>query len=192
MTSVTEAANRLRRAAESGPIGKRHSSFELYGLLAHCMALAHRCRDNAAERTELEHLVLSHPAQGNRRFIEKSSDEYHLICRHVFTNGATRPGERSNASRYAHALREANRRQIDPDDLVETLKQGGGINALFLRRPLAARSLTTKCLRLEDAITVPKHESFTLTLRRTPENTFIVIRSSEEERDEEDAQALGG
>lgn len=41
---VASEAARLRQIAEAGPIGKRHSSRELYDLLAQCMALAEVCK----------------------------------------------------------------------------------------------------------------------------------------------------
>ncbi|WP_147707818.1 hypothetical protein [Microvirga massiliensis] len=137
------------------------------------MRLAERCRD-PSEFAELQRLFLDQPRSGNRRYIENGSDEFTLVCRFVFAD--LRSGtERSNASRYAHCLREAAKRQIGSATLVEFLKEEGGINALFLGRPLSRQTVTTKTLRLTEPITVGKGVKFTVTLIRNPDNTYSVI-----------------
>lgn len=175
MTTVTEEALRLQREAHAGPIGKRHSSFALYDLLAKCMELVERCRRSPADLSELEALVREQPSEGKGRWVLKTSDEYLLVCRFVFPRRGTSKGELSNASRYAHCLREAAKRQIWPGELSGWLKQHGGINALYLRRPLTRTAVFAKTLRLTESIEVPKEGEFTLTLRRTPENAFEVV-----------------
>jgi hypothetical protein len=173
--SVVEEANRLREIAHAGPIGKRHSSFELYDLLQKCMALAIRCRD-PREFEALENAIREQPSEGKGRWVLRTSDEYLLVCRYVFPRSGHGKGELSNASRYASCLRQAAQRQIRSSELAAWLRENGGINALFLRRPLKRRSVCTKVLHLTESIEVPKDREFTLTLRRTPENTFEVIR----------------
>lgn len=175
MSSVARQAEDLRKLAESGPIGKRHSSFELYDLLAGCMALAERCAD-AAVHEEMRGLVVEqhHRTGQNRRYVERGSDAYILVCRYVFSNLRSAGAERSNASRYAHALREAAKQGITSATLGAKLREGG-INALFLSRPLAARTVTTRTLYLTEPITVDKAQPFTLTLRRTADNRYDVV-----------------
>lgn len=174
MSTVTEEALRLQREAHAGPIGKRHSSFALYDLLAKCMALTNRCLRSPQDRAELEQLFLAQPHYGNRRYIENGSDEYLLVCRFVFPDGL-RKGERTNASRYAHCLREAAKRQIRSNELSAWLKENGGVNALYLRRPLTRTTLCRKTLYLTESIEVPKEGEFTLTLRPTPDGWFDVV-----------------
>ena len=174
MSSITGEAHRLRGIAESGPIGKRHSSFELYDLLAGCMALADRCKQ-PDEYNEIKRLVMQQPSKGNRRYIEKGSDEYILVCRFVFGNLRSAGAERSNASRYAHCLREAAKQGVTSKTLAKTLSDNGGINALFLSRPLEATTFTTRCLNLAAPITIAKDEVFSLTLRRMADNRYDVI-----------------
>lgn len=173
--SVKDEALRLQREAYAGPIGKRHSSFALYDLLAGCMALAERCRRNPADLAELEALVREQPSAGKGRWTLRTSDEYLLVCRFVFPRTGTGKGELSNASRYAHCLREAAKRKLRSHELSAWLRENGGINALYLRRPLTRITVFTKTLRLTESIEVPKQGEFTLTLRRTPENTFDVV-----------------
>jgi hypothetical protein len=55
------------------------------------------------------------------------------------------------------------------------MKKNGGINALYLRRPLSRTTVLTKCLRLLEQIDVPKSGQFTLTLERMPENAYRVV-----------------
>lgn len=176
MPTITDEAFGLRRIAEAGPIGKRHSSFELYDLLGGCMRLAERCRDRTAFE-EIRNLVLARPAVGRRApYIERGSDEFILVCRFVFANLRSASAERSNASRYAHALRHAHSLGIGGGQIAAHLRENGGINALFLRRPLAARNVTTKCLTLTQSVTIEKGSVVRLTLRRLPDNTYEVLR----------------
>lgn len=171
--SIADEAEQLRQRAEAGPIGKRHSSFELYALLADCMALADRCRDPGEYEALRMAITMQGGDGGPRRYVERNSDEYILVCRYVFSD--RKPGkERSNASRYAHALREAAKRQINSKTLEAHLRTAGGINALFLARPLEARSCTLKTLYLAHAITVPKQGWFTVSLSRKPDGSFEV------------------
>jgi hypothetical protein len=178
-TSITKEIEALKRAAHAGPIGKRHSSFELYDLLAGCMRVAERCQRDWRARAELEQFFLSQPAVG-RRYVEKGSDEFVLVCRTVFPTGS-RAAERSNASRYAHCLREAAKRQIPSSELSRVLRSEGGLNALYMARPLTRTTVSTKCLNLTESVTVPKAGSFTLTLRRTADNRYEVLRDEREE-----------
>lgn len=173
MTSIREEAARLKRTAHAGPIGKRHSSFELYELLAECLALAHRCKRDQRDRADLEQLFIEQSG-GSRRYVEKGSDEFILVCRYVFPTGS-RSAERSNASRYAFVLREATNRRIHSSTLCEWLKTQGGLNALYMHRPLTRTTVKTKSLRLTQSIEVPKEGCFTVTLVRTGEGAFDVI-----------------
>lgn len=176
---IRGAAEALRQRAEAGPIGKRHSSFELYALLADCMALAERVAADEKEFNELRmSMTLRGVDGGPRRYVERDSDEYILVCRYVFSDGNASK-ERSNASRYAHALREAARQQINSRTLNEHLRTKGGVNALFLRRPLAARMSTTKTLYLDRQISIRKGEPFSLRLLRNADGSFAVLEHSE-------------
>lgn len=172
--TITEQAFELRASAEAGPVGKRKSSFELYAILGQCMALAERCK-TGDEFDEMRRLVAQQPTANSRRYVEKGSDHYTLVCRFVFANLKSPGAEGSNASRYAHCMRQANKAGIKPEALADHLRTKGGINALFLRRPLEAATVTTKCLALATVITVIKGEPFTLRLRRLPDNTYEVL-----------------
>lgn len=172
--SITDEAYRLRREAEAGPIGKRHTSFELYDLLEGCMKLAARCAKGDS-RDEMLRLVAQQPRSGNRRYVERQSDEYTLVCRFVFMNLKSKHAERSNASRYAHCLRQATKRGIHPGGLSAHLRENGGVNALFLGRPVAATTVTTRCLRLARQITLPKDALVRLVVRREANNTYEVL-----------------
>lgn len=176
-TTVAEEAVRLRGIADAGPIGKRHSSFELYALLAGCMALAERCRDPEEYETLRMAVAMRGGNGGPRRYVERNSDAYTLVCRFVFDDhdkGVRKSTDRSSSSRYAHTLREADRLGFDSRSIYDQLRHHGGVNALFLLRPLEARTCTLKTLYLAKAITVPKHGEFTLTLSRNSDGSFAV------------------
>lgn len=180
MTGVVETAIALREKADRAGVGQKRSSLELYRILAGCMALAMRCRD-PDEAAALRRLVLDRSrGEESRSYVEAGSDEFVLVCRYVFSSGSA-SANRSNASRYASALREAAVRQIRPEDLSRYLRHNGGINALFLTRPLAALAVTTRTLRLNSPVTVPKGAAFTLTFRRRPDGTFDVIHGESDD-----------
>lgn len=173
--SVTEHAYDLRRNAEAGPIGKRKTSAELYGLLADCMSLAERCAQDHESFDELRQLVAQQPHNGNRRYVEASADAFQLVARFVFAELKSPSAERSNANRYAICMREAKKRNVGHAGLAQWLNENGGLNALFLARPLTARSVTTKTLYLVESITIPKEKPITLTLMRQPDGRFAVV-----------------
>lgn len=172
-SEVGRWAEELRSVAEDGPVGRRHSSRELYDLLGRCMSLAEFCVQGEAN-TEMRRLVLERSTQG-RRYVEKGSDSYLLVCRFVFGSAKSASAERSNASRYAHALRIAHKNNLAPQQLSNWLFSNGGVNALYLKRAVSRRDIKTKCLHLTSQITVPKGEEFTLKLIRNEDNTYTVI-----------------
>lgn len=186
VTSILDDALRLRGTAEAGPIGKRQSSAELYSVLAGCLRLVERCALNPGELEELRFActetpwrVRQYPGERHRSYVERGSDAYIVVCRFVFGGLKSAAAERSNASRYAQALRMATRRGITSEGLAVHLWHSGGVNALFLSRPLEAKSVTTKCIRLDRPVTFPKHAAVTLTLRRMADGAFEVLGFTE-------------
>lgn len=175
MKTLTEEAYEVKRKAEAGSIGKRKSSFELYALLADCMALAERCEGSLVDRVEMRKLVAQQEGSGNRKYVEARSDAFIIVCRFVFHDLRSDGASRSNASRYAMCLREARKLNIRSDKLAEYLRDKGGINSLFMARPLTAVRFQTKCLNLDRAINILKGQPFCLTLRRLPDNRYEVI-----------------
>lgn len=180
MTSeFLEHLHALKQKAYAGPIGKRQSSFELYGILSECYALALQSRRNETEGEALRLLVRNEKCDGKGRWTLRASDEFILVCRYVFPRRGAGKGELSNASRYAAALREAFKRQMAPTDFATFLKDRGGINALYLSRPLERGDVQTKTLYLDRQITASKDAAFSLTLRRMSDNRFEVLRVGE-------------
>lgn len=148
---------------------KKHASFTLYRVLAKTLSLCERAERNPAERTELEELVLeATKAHKSRAYIERGSDIYIIACRYVFADDRGY----ANASRYAHCLRQARLRQLSSAGLFDWLSHHGGVNALYLARPLEARSVTTKSIRLSHSVELPKSGRFVLTLERLADGTF--------------------
>lgn len=177
-TTVTVEAEQLRAAAEAGPIGKRQSSMELYRLLASCMALGKRCMADQDDRSEMRRLVSGQGIKGQRRYVEAQSHPYLLVTRYVFHNLKSSSGDRSNASRYAKALLQADKMNLGPNELAKFMWDNGGVNALYLSRPLDAATVTTKFLHLKRSVTVPKQGTITLKLRRTIDNRYEVLEES--------------
>jgi hypothetical protein len=165
---ITALARRFR--AEAAHVSDRHKGGTLpalYRVLAGCMELCERCELDPADRAELEQLFASQPREGNRRYVEKGSDIYVFVCRYVFHDDT-----RANANRYSHCLRQAALQQIGSNTLADHLANNGGLNALYMRRPLDRTTVETKCLRLTESIVCPKTGRFTVTLERQPDNTY--------------------
>ena len=175
MPTIVERADILHEAA--GAI-KRHSDKALYRILAGALGL---CEANPTDQEELRRAYAEKPkADGkNRSYVEKGSDIYQLACRYIFhsTDNA------ANVNRYAITIRRAAERQIRSEDLITWLSQNGGINALYMTRPLERATIVTKSLQLETAITVQKDQPFTLRLIRTAENKYRVLTLSEHATD---------
>jgi alkanesulfonate monooxygenase SsuD/methylene tetrahydromethanopterin reductase-like flavin-dependent oxidoreductase (luciferase family) len=150
--------------------GKTKASLTLYKVLAECKQLCERCETSPQDKAEVDRMFAEQPKAGNRRYVEKGSDVYVLICRFVFAET-----DRTNAMRYAAALREAAKMDIPGARLSDWMKTNGGINALYFRRPLDAREVKTKALRLDQQITISRDKPFVLTLQWQPDNTFTVI-----------------
>lgn len=175
---MSEIYKAMLRARENAAVvsrwhttpGKTKASLTLYKVLAECKQLCERCETNPQEKAEVERMFAEQPKAGNRRYVEKGSDVYVLICRFVFAET-----DRTNAIRYAIALREAAKLNIEGAQLADWMKTNGGINTLYYRRPLEIRDVKTKTLRLDQQIEISRDKPFTLTLRWQPDNTFAVI-----------------
>jgi hypothetical protein len=148
---------------------QRRSDGELYHLLAQCLAMCEQCdRDPGL----LDALKEAHLASlEGRRYFETGADAPLVVGRMVFGGGHGREA----AWRYTACMREAQKRQIASGDLPGWLMEHGGLNALFLGRPVKSRTAATKILHLSSRIRVPKDENFTVTLRRTERGHFDVI-----------------
>jgi len=177
---VVAMARACREAAEA--VIRRHqklASLDLYRVLTQSLELCEAALATNSGQDELRQLVAADAETGRRRYVERGSDVYTTACRFVFSGDECH----ANMCRYAHALREASRLGLTSATLFEHLKSEGGVNALYLRRPLSALTKTLKIVQLDRSITVPKSGRFTLTLERAPNNVFAVIEGPQEMRD---------
>lgn len=175
--SFLDDITRAQAKARSTPLGHRSPKHELYALLGECMELARRARFNTQERQQLHRLVREDNRHNKKgRWVEAETDTYLLVCRFVFYDPARVGSERTAAWRYATVLRQAGLRQIKPAELGEFLRDNGGMASLVLTRPVEAKEISAKTLRLDRAVTVAKGAAITLTLRhRQEDNTFEVV-----------------
>lgn len=158
---------------DAAAVAKRHqkgSSRQLYAVLTRAMRICERCALCPADLAEVDRLIRAQPTSGKGRWTLQGSDVYTLVCRYVFADTCL-----GNASRYAATLRQAAGRQISSDALFEQLADRGGVSALFLERPLDARSVEARTLRLDRAVTFPKDGAVVLTLARGPDGVFVVL-----------------
>jgi hypothetical protein len=169
--SISDLVMQTREQAEE--ITARHkklSSFRLYAVLAPVMEVCERAGRDPSERAQLEKLLSTQPHEGNRRFVEKGSDIYTVVCRYVFHSS----GNRANLYRYAEALRQAAAIQVGSSILAHWLRHNGGINALYFRRDAVRKPARLKVLRLLETIEFPRDRPFKLTLEWTDQNAFKV------------------
>lgn len=170
--SISDLAAAVReQATEITSRHKKQASFRLYAVLAQVMEVCERAERDPAERGELDRLLREQPHEGNRRFVEKGSDIYTLVCRYVFHGTPNR----ANLYRYAEALRQAFQIQVGSDTLAQWLGTNGGINALYFRREVVKKPARLRVLRLLEPIEFPRDKEFVLTLRWTDQNAFQVL-----------------
>jgi hypothetical protein len=158
------------RAMAGGDLLRRMPRADLHALIARCMAIAERCERDQDELSALHAAVrvVGNGATG-RRYVETETDSYLIVCRYVFAQ------DRGRGWRYAAVMREAAKRQIGSAGLPQWCAMNGGMNALFLSRPLDRKTVSSKTIRLTEAVAMPKHGSVTLTLRRMPDGLFSPV-----------------
>ena len=184
--TLTDRLYAARNHAVQSALPMRRKDRQLYGVLAECLGICQDVIRDKAEGQLRDAVRVSvderNPeiwgkgrAAGNagrgKRYAERTSDAYVLVCRFVLEgseNYATR-------SRYAAALREAAKRQIAPDDLVNWLASNGGVRALYLRRPNVKPVMSSKTLYLNSPVTFRAGEAFTVTLQYDGIGGFHVI-----------------
>lgn len=175
MTEIAALAKECRAAARA--VISRHqklASLDLYRVLSRTMALCEAASLSNSAQDDLRDLIAAEPGERNRAYVERGSDIYTLACRYVFMGDESA----ANICRYAHALREAEKLGVHSAELFDRLRDQGGVNALYLRRPLKAQFASAKMLRLDRSVCFPKHGSFTLSLRRSADNVFTVLEVS--------------
>jgi hypothetical protein len=160
----------LKRSA-SFFINQRRRDVDLYALLAEALKVCEYVEEHNIHES-LRDRVYSRSSKDKRSYVEKNSDVFVLVGRAIFEPEINR----SASWRYSATLREASKLGLTSDDLIEWLKKNGGINALFKARPVNSLTAETRTLHLNDSITVPKYEEFTITLRRDSRGFFDVIR----------------
>jgi len=170
MSGVLEQIEAARLRASHHVPGRRDMR-ELYRLLTDCARI---CRvvdeTNALQAVKSEALKKGLDGR-NRSYFESDADAPLVVCRLVF-EGEKR---RDAAWRYTATLREAQKHQIDPEQLADWLHENGGINALFRRREKAARSRTTRTLHLNSPLTIPEDGKVSVTLCADGRGYFDVL-----------------
>ena len=146
---------------------QKHASVALYRVLGKALVIC----EQAVSQEELRALIKtrSSGALTGRRYAEAGSDVYTVVCRYVFEGSV-----HGNVSRYACALREAKLRQIRGADLAQWLKDNGGVVELFTARARDTLVISTKCLRLDQAVSCARFSRIHLELEHMPNNVFHV------------------
>lgn len=174
MSSIASLLEAARVKALNGGLPIRRKDGSLYALLAGCMFICEKVQREQLE-PELHEAVRvrvdirgENNAGKGRRFAFKDADAFTLVCRYVLS-----ADNRQSAYRYATTLREASKRQISSGELTSWLTKNGGVQALFLTRPVDARSAKTKILHLTESIEYPKNGEFVVTLEYDGRGHFI-------------------
>lgn len=156
------------------PMRKRGANSELYNALVLALQAAELCIADIEQDIALGKAVAELPkGNKNRQYVERSSDSYQRVCRYIFFSDE----HTANVNRYAIALREAGKQGVRSQELLTRLR-AGGVNQFYLKRPLHADKISTRCIRLDRQITHEKRAVFALTLRRNDDNSYAVIELS--------------
>jgi hypothetical protein len=172
-TEIQSMLEATRLLALNGGLPIRRKDGTLYALLAKCLAICEKVQrerreDDLREAVRVRVNIRGQNNKGKgRRYAENGSDAFVLVCRYVLS------GDARNSYRYAVTLREASKRQISSDDLQEWLTENGGVQAIFLTRPLEAKSARCKIFHLTESIEYPKAGEFTITLAYDGRGRFI-------------------
>lgn len=154
---------------------KKHADRDLYFILANSLEIVEVCEADPTEAKILDDLIGRRLNGDNRRrYVERGSDLYQRVCRYVFHGEE----HRTNTNRYAICLREAHKQGVRSAGLIDELMRKGGVNRFFLTRPNLAGWVSTKCIRLDRAVTHRKDAEIVLRLRRLPDNAYEVIGQS--------------
>lgn len=172
MSSVSEIKERVAGVKTRAGffLSQRRKDLDLYQLLADTLAICEEVeREGMLE--EMRDAVRDQAANGrNRVYTEQGSDVYVVVGRAVFEPEINRAA----SWRYSAALREAAQRQIRSHELADWLRANGGVNTLFRGRGVMRRTLSTKTLHLNQQITVPKDQEFTVVLQMDGRGFFNV------------------
>lgn len=177
MSDLSARLAAARARAHQGGLPVRRKDGRLYAVLAECLSIAedvirHGQITELREALRVSVNVRGHGNAGRgRRYAEAGSDAFVLVARAVLEG----VDNRNSVYRYAATLREAARRGIAACDLAEWLARNGGVNSLFRRRPVVARTMSTRTLHLNAPVEVPKGRPFTITLQGDGRGFFDVL-----------------
>jgi hypothetical protein len=180
MNDLERKLDSVRRQAIAGGLPVQRRDRDLYSILSACLEICEEVQRDGLEKQLREYVRVSVAGTGlsvdearkGRRYAYPSSDAYVLVCRCVLGSETMQL-----RSKYAHALREAARRQISWRDLSEWLRNNGGVLALYNSRPgVGKRGGGVRVLHLTTAIDPCKDgKPFTITLRNTGDGFFEVL-----------------
>jgi len=173
LQDIITRAEAIREAVASRVV--RQSQVDLYAALANALGLCEACEAEGLTDALRQEVIARGQEGGKRSYFEQSADVYLIVGRLIFSDGYGKYGSRCNAWRYTATMREAHKRQIRSAGLVEWLSANGGVNALYNRRPVQARTMTRRTLHLTSPVTIEKGKPFTLTLVSNSEGFFDVV-----------------
>ena len=166
----------LNKRARLFTSDKRHRT-DLYQVIADCMTICEEAERRGFTK-RIRELVEARSSGGKkgRVYFEATADKVDIIGRYIFepTSG------RANSWRYIASIKEAYKRQLSSDDIAQWLTDNGGLSALFFERKVTRDTVSTRLLRLNSTIILPKRGTFTLKLKRTYNGYFDVVSNSRE------------
>ena len=127
----------------------RQSQIDLYAALANALGLCEACEAEGLTDALRQEVIARGQEGGKRSYFEQSADVYLIVGRQIRSAG-----------------------------LVEWLSANGGVNALYNRRPVQARTMTRRTLHLTSPVTVEKGKPFTLTLVSNGQGFFDVVEAA--------------
>lgn len=151
---------------------KRNRS-DLYQVISDCMSICEQAERRGFTKRIREMVEVR---KSESETLDPKADHIDIIGRYIFepTSG------KNNAWRYIASIREAYKRQLSSETIIQWLTNHGGLSALFFERKVTRDTVSTRLLRLNSTIILPKRGTFTLKLKRTYNGYFDVVSNSGE------------
>jgi CRP-like cAMP-binding protein len=175
ITTLDEAKSTLDDLAKRMRSAARLTRPELMSTLSKIYAV----RLSEADRLALlDYVVEQRRIEGaNRAFLLRSSNEFMLPLRYVFPGLA----DRTNISRYAGALTELRKTEVEPGHFHQEVKKRGGLIELYWNgRGRGAKRQVRSKLSLDRNIEAVSGKEILLRLLPQPSGVFKVLEATQQ------------
>lgn len=157
---------------------KRMTRTQLMRFLGLCYSMALSPMEDGLEKRLYEGIRQVRVFAGQNPVFAIDKDPLSLVTRFVFSS--VRERSRSNVSRYVGALRVLADQGVQPDELLDAIKEQGGLTALYYQsRDTGQTTLIRAKLNLNTTIKVQKNRVYNLKFKLTVTGNADVLELTE-------------